>query len=301
MTTYGKTTRLGPLTVRSAAATHVGRVRKLNEDSLLDRSEIGLWAVADGMGGHQRGEYASAAIIQALEAIVAPEGAPALMAAVKGGLEAVNGQLRLQGQRSGGPIASTVVCLLLSGWSFACVWAGDSRLYLLRDGRIVRVSHDHSVVQELVDAGALHPDETASHPRGNEVTRAVGAFDDLALEMRQGRAQPGDLFLLCSDGLTKLVDDRELGALLAGADLAASSLAASSLAAVVDRLIATALERGGSDNVTVVAVSCQATPGTDDVDTLVLKKRPTAIEGSHAAAPMAAYPGSGGNADESVQ
>ncbi|WP_109450667.1 protein phosphatase 2C domain-containing protein [Azospirillum sp. TSH64] len=291
MTICGRTTRLGPLTVRSAAATHVGRVRKLNEDSLLDRSEIGLWAVADGMGGHQRGEYASAAIVQALEAIAAPDGAPALMAAVKGGLEAVNGQLRFQGQRSGGPIASTVVCLLLSGWSFACVWAGDSRLYLLRDGCIFRVSHDHSVVQELVDAGALHPDETASHPRGNEVTRAVGAFDDLALEMRQGRAQPGDLFLLCSDGLTKFVGDRELSILLAAPDLAAA----------VDRLIATALERGGSDNVTVVAVSCQAAPGTDDVDTLVLKKRPTAIEGSHAAAPMAAVPGSGGNADESVQ
>ncbi|PGH58054.1 serine/threonine protein phosphatase [Azospirillum palustre] len=296
MTAYGRTTRLGPLTVRSAAATHVGRVRKLNEDSLLDRSEIGLWAVADGMGGHQRGEYASAAIVQALEAIAAPDGAPALMAAVKGGLEAVNGQLRLQGQRSGGPIASTVVCLLLSGWSFACVWAGDSRLYLLRDGRIFRVSHDHSVVQELVDAGALHPDETASHPRGNEVTRAVGAFDELGLDMRQGRAQPGDLFLLCSDGLTKLVADQELATLLAAPDLPGTDLAAA-----VDRLIATALERGGSDNVTVVAVSCQAAPGTDDVDTLVLKKRPTAIEGSHAAAPMAAYPGSGGNADESVQ
>ncbi|CAO3449737.1 hypothetical protein [Azospirillum argentinense] len=267
MTTRSRITPLGPLTVRSAAATHVGRVRKLNEDSLLDRAEIGLWAVADGMGGHHRGEYASAAITQALEALAAPDGAPALMAAVKSGLEAVNGQLRIQGQRSGGPVASTVVCLLLSGWNFACVWAGDSRLYLLRDGRIFRVSHDHSVVQELVDAGALDPDEMSSHPRSNEVTRAIGAVDDLALDMRQGRAQPGDLFLLCSDGLTRFVSDRELAALLAATDLAGA----------VDALVATALERGGSDNVTVVAVSCQATPGTDDVDTLVLKKRPTAI------------------------
>lgn len=262
-----RTALLGPLSVCSAALTHAGKVRPTNEDSLLDRAEAGLWAVADGMGGHRRGADASAAIVRALEAVSAQEGAPALLAEVKARLDAVNRELREQAALDGGPIASTVVCLLIHGWSFACVWAGDSRLYLLRDGRLHRISHDHSVVQDLLDSGALTPEQAATHPCGNEVTRAVGAYDGLDLDVRQGRVQPGDLFLLCSDGLTKLVRDEEILRHLGGGATAGSP------AELVESLLATVIERGAIDNVAIVAVRCAGIPdATDDGDTQVPKQ-----------------------------
>jgi len=254
---------LGPLIVHSAAASHVGRVRALNEDSVLNSTRAALWAVADGMGGHQRGVYASAAIVHALGAVAPPESAPAFLAEVRMRLDAVNRELRAEAAGDGGPVASTVICLLLFGWSFACVWAGDSRLYLARDGRLHQVSRDHSAVQEMVDAGVLSPAEAAGHPRGNEVTRAVGAYDTLDLELKQGRVQPGDLFLLCSDGLTRHLSDPEILA----------RLGEPSPSAAVEALIAAALERGGTDNVSAIAVRCVANAETADETTQVLKRR----------------------------
>ncbi|MCM8738887.1 protein phosphatase 2C domain-containing protein [Azospirillum sp. A1-3] len=270
--------------VRSSSATHQGCVRSLNEDSLLERPDLGLWVVADGMGGHQRGEYASDAIVRTLGAMPTQVAAPAFMTEVKSRLEGANALLRAQGLRDGGTIASTVVCLLISGWNFACVWAGDSRLYLLRDGRLHRVSTDHSVVQDLVDAGALTPEQAATHPRGNEVTRAVGAFDRLTPEVRQGTVQSNDVFLLCSDGLTRMIADDEIAALACDGE--------GEPAPLVDALIAETLRRGASDNVTVIVVRClRPTLAAEEIDTLVLSKRPTALAADQAAAPTLCEPG----------
>ena len=116
-------------------------------------------------------------------------------------------------------VASTVVVMLARNDHFACLWAGDSRAYLLRDGRLQQITRDHSLVQELVDSGAIRAEEAEGHPRANVITRAVGAeLDDFALDKVSGRLQPGDRFLLCSDGLCKTLPEGELASLLGAHD-----------------------------------------------------------------------------------
>jgi serine/threonine protein phosphatase PrpC len=234
----------------SGAATHVGCVRKLNEDAYLDRSDMGLWAVADGMGGHDAGDYASQLTTAALSQVNGFPSAPTFLASVKGTLKAANAELRREAASRGAGriIASTVVSLLIYGQHYACVWAGDSRLYLLRDETLRQISRDHSHVQEMVDAQLLTPAEARKHPYSNVVTRAVGAADDLDLETCHDRIRAGDLFLLCSDGLYKDHEDDDIRAILMRESLFDAPHA----------LIESALERGASDNVTVVVVQCQA-------------------------------------------
>jgi len=237
----------------SGAATHVGCVRKLNEDSYLDRADLGLWAVADGMGGHDAGDHASQLTIAALDQIPPPVSAPTFLSGVKAALHAANAQLREEaaGRGPGRIIASTVVTLLAFGQHYACVWAGDSRLYRLRDETLQQISRDHSHVQEMIDRRLLSPQEARNHPYSNVVTRAVGAADELELETCHDRLRPGDLFLLCSDGLTKELEDDEIRAILMRESLFDAPYA----------LIESAVAHGASDNVTVVAVQCRAADG----------------------------------------
>lgn len=265
MTVMKQSAFLSPFLIISAAATDVGKVRSLNEDAVLNRADDGVWAVADGMGGHQRGDFASASITEALRAMPVPAGASALMAQLRTSLDTVNSQLIAQRRNEREIIASTLVCLLIADGYFACVWAGDSRLYLLRDGTLSRISTDHSVVQELLDAGAITPEQAEHHPRGNEVTRAVGATDELLIDIRQGRVFPRDYFLLCSDGLFKVVTEKEIAAHLAGDP-----------ATIAESLIALALNRGAPDNVSVVVVCClnQPTVGNSE-ETQIITRRMT--------------------------
>jgi serine/threonine protein phosphatase PrpC len=237
----------------SGAATHVGCVRKLNEDSYLDRTDLGLWAVADGMGGHDAGDHASQLAVAALNQVAPPISAPAFLSNVKLSLQAANAELRHEAAARGPGriIASTVVALLTYGQHYACVWAGDSRLYRLRDETLLQVSRDHSHVQEMVEVHLLSPEEARNHPYSNVVTRAVGATDDLELETCHDRLRPGDLFLLCSDGLTKEVEEGEIRAILMRESLFDAPYA----------LIESAIAHGASDNVTVVAVQCRAADG----------------------------------------
>ena len=238
----------GSFRFHSAAATHPGAVRKLNEDSFLDRADLGLWAVADGMGGHEAGDYASQTIVHGMHGLDPPESAPDFLAAVTRCLHESNRRLRESAAERGKTvIGSTVVVLLAFDGHFACLWAGDSRLYLLRDGALNRVTRDHSQVQELVDAGVLDPEEAERHPAANVITRAVGAADDLSLDICQGPLAPGDRFLLCSDGLVKAVSEAEIAEALR--DSAPEEAAA--------RLVDAALARQASDNVTAVLVEAQ--------------------------------------------
>ncbi len=232
----------------SAGLTHGGNVRKLNEDSFLDDVEAGIWVVADGVGGHQAGDYASSLITRSLGEIGRQESGPRALATLREKLRSVNDNLRAFAANEGVSIvASTVVALLCFGEHFAVIWAGDSRAYRLRHQNFQRLSHDHSEVQELIDAGVLTEAQAETHPRRNVVTRAVGASAKLDLEIVQGRIEPGDLFLLCSDGLTKVASDAEI----------AQSLMRSSLETAPQRLIDKALARGGPDNITAVVVECR--------------------------------------------
>jgi len=234
----------------SGAASHVGCVRKLNEDSYLDRADLGLWAVADGMGGHDAGDHASQLTIAALGQVSEPTSASTFLAQVKGTLKAANAELRREAAERGPGriIASTVVTLLAFGEHYCCVWAGDSRLYLLRDETLRQISRDHSHVQELIEVQLLSPEDARHHPYSNVVTRAIGATDDLDLETTHDRLHSGDLFLLCSDGLTKMLEDDEIRAILMR----------TSLFDVPYALVESALERKASDNVTVVAMQCKS-------------------------------------------
>ncbi len=228
---------------QSWASSHPGAVRAHNEDSFVDRSDIGLWAVADGAGGHDAGELASGMLKDELEAIPPDLTASELLAQVRLRVEDVHQTLREKAAERGphSVIASTLVVLLARDGHFACLWAGDARVYLLRDGLITQVTRDHSLVQELVDAGAITAEEAEGHPRANVITRAIGAADSLELDKVSGRLVVGDRFLLCSDGLNKTLSDNELAGLLTEPGPA-------------DRLISEALARRASDNVTVVAI-----------------------------------------------
>ncbi|HEX4761618.1 MAG TPA: protein phosphatase 2C domain-containing protein [Sphingomicrobium sp.] len=226
--------------------THVGLKRKINEDSILVETGRGLWAVADGMGGHEAGEVASAAAVDALRRLPAIGDLDELVAEATEALRGANAQLiaLAQSNRSERTIGTTVVGIAIADGHFRCFWAGDSRAYRLRGGAIVRLSRDHSLVQDLVDAGMIKPEEAERHENSNVITRAVGVREVLEVDSVGGDAEPGDMFLLASDGLTRLVDDREL----------AAELGNGSLDEVAHRLLETVLARGAPDNVSLIIV-----------------------------------------------
>lgn len=234
----------------TSTATHSGPRRRYNEDSLLARPDLGLWVVADGAGGHQAGDVASRMICESLNNIPVGLNAGQLLAEVRHRIGLVHEALLDEAGRLGGGaiMASTVVILLIRDDHYAVLWAGDSRVYRLRGGVLTRLTRDHSLVQELVDAGELAPDKAESHPQANVITRAVGAGEEaLVLDKSQDQVLPGDRFLLCSDGLTKTLPEAEIAATLAVPDQSGLLPA--------DMLIAAALARAASDNVTAVVVT----------------------------------------------
>ncbi len=232
---------------RTASVSHVGKVRKLNEDSVLTRPEIGLWAVADGMGGHGGGDVASRSVVSALTTLAPQPSGAALLGEFEARIVRVNADLRaLARSRGATVVGTTLVAVLVHGVHFACVWCGDSRVYLLRGGVLEQISRDHSEVQDLVDRGVLDKEEAKAWPRRNVVTRALGAADQAELEIVDGPAFAGDRFLLCSDGLTAHVEDSEIAALLAADDPQKAC----------DDLLALTLQRGASDNVSLIVVVC---------------------------------------------
>jgi protein phosphatase/serine/threonine-protein phosphatase Stp1 len=244
---------------RSWARTDVGTVRTNNEDSYLSRPEIGLWMVADGAGGHEHGEVASQALANALQQ---PDGLSAadLITQIRTQVAKTHQELRQRAEaesdRAGHDvtIASTIVVFLASGAHYACLWAGDSRIYRLRAGEFAQLTRDHSLVQALVDEGAISPQEAERHPHANIITRAIGADGpDPELEKVTDRAEPGDRFLLCSDGLNKALADALIARLTATSDPA-------------KRLIDAALEYGVRDNVTAIVLEYAS---SDDDSTLL--------------------------------
>jgi serine/threonine protein phosphatase PrpC len=232
----------------TGAATHAGRVRVRNEDSFIVRPDAGVWAVADGMGGHEAGDLASRTVVEALQLIERQPSPSALLSECEDRLALANAHLNRIGRERGGiVIGTTLAMLLIHGRSFACVWCGDSRVYLLRGGGIRALSRDHTVLQELVGSGALGADEARAWAGRHVITRAVGVAETLECDMENGVLEADDAFVLCSDGLTEHATDQEiLGQVMAHGAQAAC-----------DSLVALALERGGIDNVTVIVVRHQ--------------------------------------------
>ncbi|WP_299654836.1 PP2C family serine/threonine-protein phosphatase [uncultured Tateyamaria sp.] len=230
---------------RYSAKTHMGLVRPVNEDAILALPSLGLWAIADGMGGHQGGDFASQTVIDALSSL--PEDLPpaSLPGRIRDALHQAHRDIQAEAARRGSAIiGTTVVLLVVSGDHFLCLWAGDSRLYRLRGGMLEMISEDHSVVGELVAAGQLTWDQAEHHAQNNQITHAIGVGSVPGIEKRRGAIVPGDRFLLCSDGLTKYANEAMLKRIMQDAPL--DTLA--------DELMRVALAGGGADNISVIAV-----------------------------------------------
>ena len=236
-----------PFTWSAAARTHPGVVRRQNEDACLERPEIGLWAVADGMGGHSSGDLASRLIVEALQEIGE---VPDLEREVSDRLAGVNRKLveLAEAEAPDTVIGSTVVVLLMAGETASGLWAGDSRIYLYRGGALRQLTRDHSQVEAMIESGLLKRDDPSAHALANVITRAVGADLELVLDRLQEPLQEDDVFLLCSDGLTKMVTDTEIAEVLAHGDSEES----------VQALLHLTLVRGARDNVTIVVVQVHA-------------------------------------------
>lgn len=225
-------------------STHVGLRREHNEDTYYADADLGLWLVADGMGGHEHGEIASAL---ARDTLVREVGkGTELVRAIQLADEEI---IRHSTRRSEAlPMGTTIVALrLTSNLQFEVSWVGDSRVYVW-DQELKQLSQDHSYVQELVDQGAITSEQARSHPHRNVVTQALGVTDpqSLRVESVRGELKPGMQLLLCSDGLTEEVKDSAIAAIVSRQDLTPQEC--------VDHLILAALDGGGSDNVTVILV-----------------------------------------------
>ncbi|KIC45670.1 MAG: PP2C family serine/threonine-protein phosphatase [Ruegeria sp.] len=231
--------------VRYSARSHVGLKRKVNEDAVLALPEESLWLVADGMGGHEAGDYASRLVADMVAAM--PPGLPPTdrLGALRDVIQRAHAVIREEAEaRGGGTIGTTVACMMLANGHFVGLWAGDSRIYLLRGGKIQMLTTDHSLVADLVMAGQLTWDEAEQHPQSNAITRAVGVGDELELDKIRGEVQPGDRFLICSDGLSKYATFAMLE----------KALSEMPIETVADQLVQIALDGGGADNITVVVV-----------------------------------------------
>jgi protein phosphatase len=238
-------------------------IRSGNEDNFtVDVNETrGLFIVADGMGGHAAGEVASEMAVQIVQRELVPvqsldsdDAVQIVARALRKANRAIHDRTLTEVDKQG--MGTTASVLLVAGARYVIGQIGDSRVYLLRDGSFSQVTKDHSYVQEQVDAGFLTPEQARYHPYSNVITRCVGASQDVEPDIYRGEVREGDLFLVASDGLTGMVDDRRLAQLL-------TSRAEPDRK--VQSLISEANGRGGLDNITAIIIQVMETgPGSDD-------------------------------------
>lgn len=235
----------------SSCLSDTGRRRRVNEDAYLNRDEIGLWVVADGMGGHFRGDIASRIIVDSFKDLARPQTIEEFAALVRERVKRANVSIchKVLDSDAGKIMGSTVVIFLVYNQEWLCLWAGDSRAYLLRDGKLIQITRDHSVAQEMVDSGKLKQAEAVNHPAAHKITRAIGTRNALQLDENRSFLRDGDTVLLCSDGLNREVEDQELAEILDLYDCEEASR----------ELVDLTLERGARDNVTVAVIKFEAT------------------------------------------
>jgi serine/threonine-protein phosphatase Stp1 len=232
---------------RSAARTDPGKTRTRNEDAFLDCPQQGVWAVADGMGGHSGGDIASQLIVANLTELPLYQDLDERSKAVRQCLRRTNRRLSQEltvTDDHPGITGSTVVALLLEGNRGVCVWAGDSRCYLWRGRRLYQLTKDHSLQQQLMDTQHISRDEAGAHPAAKALTRAVGAAPELTLEVLELDVHPGDTFLLCSDGVYQGLGAQALG----------NALGLASPCRVLEQLFADVLRGPARDNLTAVVI-----------------------------------------------
>lgn len=233
--------------MRWTQVTDTGLVRKLNEDSLFVSPELGLVAVADGMGGHQAGEVASSMAMRTLASGlpcmlrmgVSPE--KALLDSVNKANASIHERSLLNRELKG--MGTTITACLKQGSNLFIAHVGDSRAYLLRNGNISQLTQDHSLVQELLRNGGINEEQALQHPQRNVLTRALGTEQSVQVDLDMLRVLPGDLLLLCTDGLTRYLSREDLSSVINSAP---------DTDAAVRILLSKALESGGADNITII-------------------------------------------------
>jgi len=234
-----------PVSLQHAGCSVTGLVRSNNEDAWLGDPRLGLFVVADGMGGYQSGELASAMTVQTLrERITAGDDLVTAASAVQSRLI----EAAVQGEGSAS-MGTTMVAVQISGLQYQLAWVGDSRAYRWRDGRLQQLSHDHSYVQSLVDQHIITAHQAEQHPQRNLLSRCLsgGQFEAPEVDVISGELSADDVLLLCSDGLSNELSDIELAQLL-------HDHSSTSLASLTQRLVDAAVANGGRDNVTVVLI-----------------------------------------------
>ncbi len=230
----------------SATLTHAGKVRRINEDACLELPWKGLWAVADGMGGHSAGDVASKMVVTSLSEVNTHNHPAEMIDEIEDRLINVNKTLFDMCDEDGKPktIGCTVALLIGFNRFCVCLWAGDSRVYRYRDGKLQQTSRDHSQVEELVERGEILREDAEFHPLANVITRAVGGSETFQLDMEIEQLQDGDRYLLCSDGLLKDLDANGI----------AECLAIESCGDSARTLVQRVLEGEAADNVSVAVV-----------------------------------------------
>ena len=234
--------------IRSFGITHVGQVRSNNEDSFAERPEMSLFAVADGMGGAQAGERASRITVDTLVESIRQAGPEADVESLGEAVRQANRNVRAEAESRPelAGMGTTVVALIAREPRVAVANVGDSRVYLFRDGSLELVTSDHSWVNEVGRGLGLSEEQLRTHPYRNVLTRAVGAEEDLEVQLFEIDCRPGDVLLLCSDGLHGVAGETAVAEIL-GRD-----------ASLEDRgqaLVDAVLERGAPDNVTALLVA----------------------------------------------
>lgn len=224
---------------------HIGLVRQCNEDCYACLPEFGLWVIADGMGGHAAGDVASGIAVREIARCIELNQSltEAIESAHRSILSAAEHDRRLR------DMGSTVVAVKLAGNRYEIAWVGDSRAYLWNDG-LHRLTKDHSYIQLMIDSGVLSEEDASAHPHANVISQALGAGDSLSDRIKvdtvSGELGANDTLLLCTDGLTSELSDRDIAVIL--------SVTAENKART-DQLIAAALKAGGKDNVTVIVLT----------------------------------------------
>lgn len=234
----------------STGFTHRGGTRDHNEDAYLEASEAQVWVVADGMGGYQAGDIASQLICDTVNAHIRNTSVGSLTPQIiSQSLVDANKKIRDYREQflNNETVGSTVVTLMISGSHYYISWVGDSRCYLLRNNQLQQLSKDHSQVADMVEKGLISADKAEQHPLANVITRAVGVDKSLQIDTISGVIETGDIFLLCSDGISKEFPNNELLSFIAGGDLEESSQA----------IMHSALVKKSKDNITCILVKAE--------------------------------------------
>lgn len=233
---------LPAITWSSVARSHAGKVRDTNEDAFYHSSEHGLWVVSDGMGGLARGDYASGVVVEEFVHFVQSSTLAASIRDLE--IRLRNAHSKCRHSFPGEQVGATVAALFSYCQYGFLLWAGDSRVYRLRDGQLQQLTQDHTVAQQKLARGELTAGQAAFHPSAHVLTRAVGVHQTLHLEIDYDVVRPGDRFMICSDGIYKDLSEQDI----------AQCLGRASPQEALDALIDGALDRGGSDNITAIVV-----------------------------------------------